>query len=113
MSTKKAKNPKNDRAAAIAEKIAEQIKTLITRDWPEISAKLDEDQGGDGEITLAFKTLIRDRSSAPGEESTKDNQIKSVLSFSTRFSDTIESAIPDPAQMSLDEQNQGEQPPSE
>lgn len=102
MSTKK-KNPKNDRAAAIAQKIGEQVTTLIARDWPEISKKLDEDQGGEGEIKLSLGVTIRDRAAEPGTESAKDNQIRTVLAFSTKFSDSMETEIPNPDQMNLGE----------
>lgn len=103
MSTKKPKTQKNERATAIADKISEQVRTLITRDWDKISVILDEDQGGEGEIKLSIGVTIRDRSSTPGEEAAKDNVLSTTLAFSTRFSDKIESALPDLAQMELGE----------
>lgn len=98
---KKPTTTKNERATAIADKIAEQVRTLITRDWDKISEVLDEDQGGDGEIKLSFGTIIRDRAAMPGEQADKDNQLKTTMSFSTKFSDAIESKIPDPTQPDL------------
>lgn len=103
MSKLKAKNPKNDRAAAIADKIAEQVRTLILRNWGIITPILNEEEGGEGEIKLAFGTTISDRSATPGEEADKDNRIKTTLSFSAKHSDKIEAAIPDPDQMELGE----------
>lgn len=98
---KKTTTKKGERAAAIADKIAEQIRTLVTLDWDKISEVLDEDQGGEGEIKLSFGTMIRDRAATPGEQADKDNQIKTTMSFSTKFSDAIESAIPNPDQPDL------------
>lgn len=110
MSNKKApKSPKNARAVAIADKIGEQVRTLITRDWPQISAKLDEDEGGEGEIKISFGVTIRDRAAVPGEQAEKDNSIRCVMSFSSKFSDSLESEIPDASQMELVEQPE-EQP---
>lgn len=106
----KPKTIKNERAQLIADKVAEQVRTLITRDWPEINAILDEKEGGEGEINLSFKTLIRDRAATPGEEAAKDNQLRTVMSFSTKFSDSLESEIPNQNQPDLP---RNEEPPTE
>lgn len=98
---KKPTTAKSERATAIADKIAEQVRTLVTRDWDKISEVLDEDQGGEGEIKLSFGTMIRDRAATPGEQADKDNSLKTTMHFSSKFSDSIESALPDPAQTEM------------
>lgn len=88
-----------DRAATIAEKVGDQIKTLIGRNWPEIQEILDSEGGG--EIKLAFGTTITDRAATPGEHADKDNSLVTTISFSSKHSDKIESALPDPSQPDL------------
>lgn len=105
---KKPKSPAAERATAIADKIADQVRTLVTRDWGEISTVLIEN--ADSEITLKFSTIIRDRPASPGEQAEKDNQIRTTMAFSTKFSDSIECPLPDPNQPELPTDGAGEPP---
>lgn len=101
--TKTATAPQNtalDRAHTIAEKAGDQIRTLLGRNWREISEILDDADTGN-EIKLACSITITDRVSAPGEHGEKDNRVKSSMSFAVKTSDSIESEIPDPNQMEL------------
>jgi len=87
-----------DIAEAIIEKIQEQAKILIARNWPDISKIMEKDGG---EIKLALTATITDRKATPGEQADKDNRIKLAISFSEKHSDSTEAALPDPNQPDL------------
>lgn len=93
--------PKSDELAqAIAEKIADQHRTLAARNWPEIKSTMDSDETG--EIVIQFKTTITDRPAEPGNVANKDSRIVTTMSFSLgKKSDKIESELPNPEQPEL------------
>lgn len=76
---------------------SEQVSALISRNWQDIQTNLDEEE----EITLGIKIKITNRSTEPGEQADKSERVKSALSFSKRFTDSIEAALADPDQPEL------------
>lgn len=87
-------------AQQVADKIAEQHQQLTARNWPEISATMERDENG--EVKLAFATVLTNRPAEPGTVASKDSRIVTTISWSLgRKSDKIESEYPDPSQPEL------------
>jgi hypothetical protein len=85
-------------AEAVTAKIAEELKTLLFRNWKNIGRILT----ADGDIAIGAKIMINDRKATPGEHPEKDSRIKVSISFAEKYSDTIEGELPDPSQSEMD-----------
>jgi hypothetical protein len=94
---KKPQTKDNELAQLIIDKIKDQVGTLAGREWPDIGRILDTDE----EIDLAFKVSIVDRKPKPGETADKDNQIKTTIAFSEKYTSKIDSPLPDVNQPDL------------
>ena len=84
-------------ATLIVQKVGEELALLLGRNWSDIEDMLRDKQ----EISISAKIDISDRKAQPGEQASKDNRIRVSISFAKKFSDSMESAIPDPAQRDL------------
>lgn len=94
----KAATPATDELAELlVEKISDQVKTLIGRNYPDIRSLLEADE----EVKLSFGVSITDRKAEPGTHADKDNKIITTISFSKRHTDKIENSLPDPMQPEL------------
>lgn len=99
--SKTATEPQNttlDRAHTIAEKVGDQIRTLIGRNWRDIQDRIEDETG---EVKISFGVTITDRQAEEGTHASKDNRIATTISFAKKFSDKIESEIPDSNQPEL------------
>lgn len=101
MNTKHTQTPiSDDLAQQVCEKIADQHRTLTARNWPEIKSTMEADE--DGEVKLAFSTVITNRPAEPGNNASKDSRIVTTMSFSLgKKSDKIESEFPTAEQPDL------------
>jgi hypothetical protein len=91
-------SPSSELGQAIIEKAQEQLKVVLGRTWPDIQRILTADE----EITIGMKLIISDRKATTGEQAEKDGRLRLSISFSEKYSDAIESQLPDPAQGELD-----------
>jgi len=94
---KSAVSIENELASLITEKVAEEVKTLMARNWPQIKPIFVEDQG----VKLSFKVDITNRESEPGEHADADKRVRVTIAFGVRHSDSIDAALPDPTQPEL------------
>lgn len=84
-------------ANLIVTKVGEELALLLGRNWSEIEEMLHDKQ----EIGISAKIDITDRKPTPGETASKDSRIKVTISFSKKFSDSMESPIPNPDQIEM------------
>jgi hypothetical protein len=93
-------------AEAVADKIAEQTRQLVIKNWPDIDKTMDADEGK--EIKLSFSTTLTHRAAEEGTVASKDSRILTTLAFSLgKQSDKTESPFPDPEQMELSDASKG------
>lgn len=86
-----------DYATVIIEKTCDELRLLLSRNWGNIGRIL----GAEQEISIGAKVSINDRKATPGEDAGKDNRIRVVISFAEKYSDSVETEIPDPNQPEL------------
>lgn len=73
------------------------LNALIGRNWPAMAEILEDEE----EITLSLKLVATNRSAAEGEHADVDHRLKTTISFSKKFSDSIDAALSDPSQPEL------------
>ncbi len=88
---KKATTEEEQFAELVIAKVQEQAQILLAKHWPEIRELLTDDE----EVNLAMKCSIIDRTATAGEHADVDSRIKLTLSFAKKFSDSVESPLPD------------------
>ena len=104
MSTRKPKTPPTaaaDRATAIADKVSEQVKTLICRNWTEIQDILTDEHTA----KLSFGVTLKEEY---GDD--KASGLDTSISFSLKFKDSVSSPLPDPAQGTLPIEDKPKEP---
>lgn len=87
-------------AQAVADKIADQIRSLVIDNWPDIDRTMTSDEGK--EISLSFSSKLTHRAAEDGTVASKDSRILTTLAFSLgKLSDKTESPFPEPDQLEL------------
>lgn len=98
-------------AQEIVDKTSGQTETLISRNWPEMRRILEKEE----ELKVTLSVTITDRKTEPGEQADKSNRIKTTISFSERFTDSVEAALEesdsDQGQLAFNRTEQVQQPP--
>lgn len=67
-------------------KMQEQSKILVNRKWLDIQRILE----AEGEVKISLGTTLTMRDTEPGEQAEKSNRLRTTISFSERFTDSVE-----------------------
>lgn len=78
-------------ADTVIEKLQDQVKTLVNRNWPDINQMLDDE----GELKIAFGVTLTNRDTQTGEQADKSDRLKMTLAFAKRYTDSVECKLTD------------------